>query len=50
MTKITKEMVIEIHEDLIMRGGHVHGILCEGTLDYILDKIETESGVYAKAA
>lgn len=50
MVKITKEMVIEIHEDLIARGGHTHGVLCDATLDYILDRIETANGVYAKAA
>jgi hypothetical protein len=50
MIRITKEMIIEIHEDLIMRGGKAQGILCDGTLDYIIDKIETENGVYAKAA
>jgi death-on-curing protein len=48
--KITKEMVKEIHEDLILRGGRVHGTLCDGTLDYIIDKIEMEKGVYKKAA
>lgn len=50
MIRITKEMIIEIHEDLIMRGGKAQGILCDGTLDYIIDKIEMENGVYAKAA
>lgn len=50
MTQITKEMVIQIHEDLIRRGGQLNGVLCDATLDYVLDKIETENMVYSKAA
>lgn len=47
---MTKEMVIVMHEDLIRTGGRVHGILCEGTLDYIIEEINSVPGVYAKAA
>jgi peptidyl-tRNA hydrolase len=50
MIRITKKMIIEIHEDLIMRSGKAQGILCDGTIDYIIDKIEKENGVYARAA
>jgi len=39
-----------MHEDLIRMGGHVHGILYEGTLDYIIAEINSVPGVYAKAA
>lgn len=50
MPKFTKEMVLIIHEDLIRTCGEAHGILCDGTIDFILDKIETTNGVFAKAA
>ena len=50
MVQITKEMVLAMHEDLIRTGGQVHGILCEGTIDYIVGEINFVPGVYAKAA
>lgn len=50
MFTITKEMILIIHEDLIRKGGEIQGILCEGTIDYVVDKINNESGVYTKAA
>jgi death on curing protein len=50
MVKITREMVLIMHEDLIRTGGQVHGILCEGTVDYIVEEINFVPGVYAKAA
>lgn len=50
MVQITKEMVLVMHEDLIRTGGQVHGILCEGTVDYIVEEINFVPGVYAKAA
>lgn len=50
MVRITKEMVITMHEDLINTGGQLHGILCEGTIDYILDELNSHPGVYSKAA
>lgn len=48
--QITKEMILAMHEDLIRTGGQVHGVLCEGTLDYIVEEINFVPGVYAKAA
>jgi death on curing protein len=50
LAQITKEMVLVMHEDLIRTGGQVHGILCEGTVDYIVEEINFVPGVYAKAA
>ena len=40
----------EILEDLIRKGGELQGILCEGTIDCVVDRINNEHGVYAKAA
>jgi death-on-curing protein len=50
MVQITKEMVSVMHENLIRTGGQVHGILCEGTVDYIVEEINFVPVVYAKAA
>ena len=50
MVQITKEMVLAMHEDLIRTGGQIHGILYEGTIDYIVGEINFVPGVYAKAA
>jgi len=50
VVQITKEMIIAMHEDLIRTGGQVQGILCEGTIDYIVEKINSVPGVYAKSA
>lgn len=50
MAQITKDMVLAMHEDLIRTGGKVHGVLCDGTLDYMLTEINFVPGVYAKAA
>jgi death on curing protein len=50
MTKFTKDVIILIHDDQIRMGGMVHGILCDGTIDYILNNIEDASGVFSKAA
>lgn len=50
MVAITKEMTITIHEDLIKIGGQIDGVLCEGTLDCIIERINTTPGVYAKSA
>jgi len=50
MAQITKEMILAMHKDLIRTGGQVHGVLCEGTLDYIVEEINFVPGVYSKAA
>jgi death-on-curing protein len=50
MTKFTKEVIILIHDDQIRTGGMVHGILCDGTIDFILNNIEEVRGVFSKAA
>ena len=47
---VTKEMLIIVHDDLLRRGGKAEGILCQGTIDYVLDNIERADGVFAKAA
>ncbi|HQF17340.1 MAG TPA: type II toxin-antitoxin system death-on-curing family toxin [Methanotrichaceae archaeon] len=43
-------MIIAVHEDLIRADGQIHGVLCEGTIDYIIEQMNSTPGVYAKAA
>jgi hypothetical protein len=43
-------MIMVMHENLIRTGGQIHGVLCEGTIDYFADEINFVPGVYAKAA
>jgi prophage maintenance system killer protein len=50
LVQITKGMIMVMHEDLIRTGGQIHGVLCEGTIDYFVDEINSVPGVYAKAA
>lgn len=57
MAQITKEMILAVHKDLIRTGGQVHGVLCEGTLDYIVEEINfvplcqgSKSFVYVKVS
>ena len=50
MIRITKEMVISIHDDLIKTEGGALGILCEGTIDYLVGQINAESEGFKKAA
>lgn len=48
--ELKKEIVIVIHEDLIRRGGEAFGIRDEGTIDYVLGKINGAADVFEKAA
>lgn len=50
LVKITKEMIMTMHEDLIRVGGQIQGVLCEGTVDYFVEEINSVPGVYAKSA
>jgi len=47
--RITKGMVISIHDDLIKTGGGTPGILCEGTIDCLVDRINAEPDIFKKA-
>jgi hypothetical protein len=46
MIELTSEMIIEIHNTIIHRYGGLPGILCKGTIDYLVARInnEPESG------
>ena len=43
MIELTAEMIIEIHDTTIRRYGGLPGILCLGTIDYLVARINDES-------
>ncbi len=49
MIELTAEMVIEIHDITIQRYGGLPGILCRGTIDYLVDRINDEPDHFKKA-
>lgn len=49
MIQITRDMVLSIHDDLIETVGGTPGVLCEGTIDYLVGRINAESDVFKKA-
>ena len=40
--ELTAEMIIEIHDTIIRRYGGLPGILCQGTIDYLVARINDE--------
>ena len=50
MIQFTPGMIKEIHDDLIRKGGKAHGMIYEGTVDYIVERINNGGGVYTKAS
>lgn len=50
MIELTAEMIIEIHDTIIQRYGGLPGILCQGTIDYLVSKINDEPDHFKKAA
>ena len=42
MIELTAEMIIEIHDTIIQRYGGLPGILCQGTIDYLVARINDE--------
>ncbi|VVB62952.1 Fic/DOC family protein [uncultured archaeon] len=50
MIDMTSEMIIEIHDTVIERYGGLPGILCQGTIDYLVVRINYEPDSFKKAA
>lgn len=50
MIDLTSEMILEIHDAIIERYGGLSGILCLGTIDYLVAKINNEPDCFRKAA
>jgi hypothetical protein len=42
MIDLTSEMIIEIHDTVIVCYGGLPGILCQGTIDYLVARINEE--------
>ena len=42
MIELTAEMIIEIRDTIIQRYGGLPGILCLGTIDYLVARINDE--------
>jgi death-on-curing protein len=50
MIDLTADMIIEIHDTTIQRYGGLPGILCRGTIDYLVARINDEPDHFRKAA
>lgn len=50
MIDLTADMIIEIHDTTIQRYGGLPGILCLGTIDYLVARINDEPDHFRKAA
>jgi death-on-curing protein len=50
MIDLTADMIIEIHDTIIQRYGGLPGILCCGTIDYLVARINDEPDHFRKAA
>ena len=50
MIELTSEMIIEIHDIILQRYGGLPGILCQGTIDYLVARINDEPDHFKKAA
>ena len=47
---LTSEKILDIHKLIISNFGGIDGILCQGTIDYLVDQINAESDLFRKAA
>ena len=47
---LTSEKILDIHKLIISNFGGIDGVLCQGTIDYLVDQINAESDLFRKAA
>ena len=47
---LTSEKILDIHKLIIRNFGGIDGVLCQGTIDYLVDQINAESDLFRKAA
>ncbi len=47
---LTSEKILEIHKLVISNFGGTDGVLCQGTVDYLVDQINAEPDLFRKAA
>ena len=47
---LTSEKILDIHTLMISNFGGTDGVLCQGTIDYLVDQINAEPDLFRKAA
>ena len=47
---LNPEKILDIHKLIIRNFGGIDGVLCQGTIDYLVDQINDESDLFRKAA
>jgi death-on-curing protein len=47
---LTPEKILDIHKLIIRNFGGIDGVLCQGTIDYLVDQINAESDLFRKAS
>jgi death on curing protein len=47
---LTSEKILDIHKMVITKFGGVDGVLCQGTIDYLVDQINAEPDLFRKAS
>jgi death on curing protein len=47
---LTPEKILDIHTLIIRNFGGIDGVLCQGTIDYLVDQINAEPDLFRKAA
>ncbi|HWQ18741.1 MAG TPA: Fic family protein [Methanotrichaceae archaeon] len=50
MIELTHEKVIEAHDSIIFCYGGANGVLCLGTIDYLVDQINDGHDLFKKAS
>ena len=45
---LTSEKILDIHKLIISNFGGIDGVLCQGTIDYLVDQINAESDLFRK--
>lgn len=50
MIYLSSLKINEIHDLIIRNYGGASGILCQGTVDYLIDQVNAEDGIFRKAA
>jgi len=47
---LTSKKILDIHELIISNFGGIDGVLCQGTIDYLVDQINAQSDPFRQAA
>lgn len=47
---LTSEKILEIHQLIISNFGGTDGVLCQGTIDYLVDQVNAQQDLFRQAA